>query len=237
MSQPAAAPSPYFVRHREVLLWAALLYAAWTGTWLVYEAAATAHPMLRAHEPATLWWNACKLVVWLAPVLLLVWRRRGDERLVSWLGLDHVRGLGRGALAMVGIVAIFAAIDAAVPGRWPTPPSAPHAWHLVLLIGVLGPFLEEVLFRGYALRAFQEGGSGFWRANLESAVLFALLHVPGWLFMGQSPGWALAMTPQIIFSGFLIGAFRARGGSLWAAVLMHIVNNAWSGGWFLVLSS
>jgi membrane protease YdiL (CAAX protease family) len=94
--------------------------------------------------------------------------------------------------------------------------------------------LEEVLFRGYALRALEEAGVSFWRANLEAAALFALLHLPGWLFQGHTLTDCLALAAQVGFLGFLFGAVRAGGATLWSSVVFHALNNAWRGGWLLL---
>ena len=84
-------------------------------------------------------------------------------------------------------------------------------------IGVLGvvlgaPLGEEVLFRGYGLARIRELG-GDRRALLLPAIAFALAHfypvrLPGTFLMGLFLGWIVLRT-----------------GSLWPALLLHVVNN------------
>ncbi|HKQ70341.1 MAG TPA: CPBP family intramembrane glutamic endopeptidase [Polyangiaceae bacterium] len=221
-------------RKREVLRWALALYLAWTLTWVAYSTVVSrAWPSLGRGAPGTIFWSACKLVVWLLPVLVIV-RRSRREAPLAWLGLDHARGLARGVVATVLFVGLAALVDARVPGQWPVP-AVPNRQPVpeILLIALWGPFVEEVLFRGYVLRSLLEAGTTFWRANLMATSLFALLHVPGWLFHGLTVADCAVFGLRVGFLGFLFGALRVRGASLWPSVLMHVVNNAWRAGWLL----
>ena len=142
--------------------------------------------------------------MWFAPVWLLIARRK--RPLLDWLGLDHARGLGRGVAATLAFVLAVALVDAAVPGRWPSRPDlAGASLQVLFVIAFVGPTLEEVLFRGYALRALAEAGSSFWRANLEATFLFTLLHVPGWLFQGRSVTECATLGANVALLGLLFG--------------------------------
>lgn len=50
----------------------------------------------------------------------------------------------------------------------------------VVLFTILSPatLVEEIFFRGFLLNKFWQT-TGFWRANLASSLLFALVHFPG----------------------------------------------------------
>jgi membrane protease YdiL (CAAX protease family) len=56
----------------------------------------------------------------------------------------------------------------------------------VVLFTVLSPatLVEEVYFRGFLLNKFWQVTS-FWRANLASSSLFALIHFSGWFALGN----------------------------------------------------
>jgi membrane protease YdiL (CAAX protease family) len=83
---------------------------------------------------------------------------------------------------------------------------------MVLVAGILGPIVEELIFRGLALGWLQRL-MPFWLAALISSVLFGLAHE-------QGPHIILAAVLGLVFA-FL---YR-RAGSLWAPIAGHIVNN------------
>ena len=87
---------------------------------------------------ATAWWTSAKLVVWIAPVFVfsrLVHLPRGGLR------LNHLRGFGIGLLLSIGWIAANASAES-VP--------APAINAAVLSSCFLAPFMEELLFRGFA---------------------------------------------------------------------------------------
>jgi membrane protease YdiL (CAAX protease family) len=83
---------------------------------------------------------------------------------------------------------------------------------VLLLLGVLVPLCEEVLFRGVILRSLLDRWST-WTAILVSALIFGLFHLHPVhaliaFVLGIAAGWAMVVT-----------------GSLWAAVAVHLTNN------------
>ena len=91
----------------------------------------------------------------------------------------------------------------------------PAASVLVLLyVCLIGPVLEELIFRGFILKALQKHGVSF--AVIFSALLFTLFH----------------QNIAQIFLPFLLGVMLAlltiRTGSILPAMLAHIVNNIMS---------
>jgi CAAX protease family protein len=83
------------------------------------------------------------------------------------------------------------------------------------VVCVLGPFLEEVLFRGYILQLLMDSGSKVW-AVLMTALLGMLIHVVSNLNPEQMFSIFIA---EIIFSAAYI-----RGG-LGAALIVHALVN------------
>ncbi|WP_420175882.1 type II CAAX prenyl endopeptidase Rce1 family protein [Luteococcus sp. OSA5] len=83
----------------------------------------------------------------------------------------------------------------------------------VLALVVIGPLVEEVLFRRFLLDAIR-ARCGTWLAVLGSGVVFALVHV----------------SPQVICYvlplGFALGLLRVWHQTLWASLLAHCANNA-----------
>jgi membrane protease YdiL (CAAX protease family) len=87
---------------------------------------------------------------------------------------------------------------------------------LVLLgVGVLAPFAEEVFFRGF-LYAGLERRLGPSRSGWVSALLFALAHT--------SP---LAMPPVFLMGLAFVHLFR-RYRSIWPSIALHVANNVFA---------
>jgi len=214
-----------------VWIWSLALYSAWTVTWFVFERLVRG-PWPALHESEWVWWIVAKCLVWIAPLVAIVraWR---VGSIGDWLGIRRVHRLGQGVVIAAAWIALCAIVDALVKRRWPDA-GRPEAGVLLTILGTLaGATLEEVPFRGFVLRALVESGLSFWRANAMAALLFALLHVPGWLFMGWSLRAIGAAMPSVILVGLLCGLARMGNASLWASVTVHLVNNLWSGGLLL----
>jgi membrane protease YdiL (CAAX protease family) len=83
------------------------------------------------------------------------------------------------------------------------------------MVGICGPILEEILFRGIILDGFltryQPGKAIFW-----SAFLFGLFHLNPWQFI---PGF---------LTGLLLGYIYLKTRSLIPVILLHLVNNSFS---------
>ena len=87
------------------------------------------------------------------------------------------------------------------------------AWAVFVMVAVLTPILEELVFRGLLLAGLTRH-IGFAWANLAQAVLFSSIHAdpPRFVFY-LALGW---------LAGWLVRRYR----SLWPAVLLHVLNNA-----------
>ncbi len=83
--------------------------------------------------------------------------------------------------------------------------SGPGVLTSILLAAILGPVLEEILFRGFLYRAWERRW-GWIPAMLLTSTLFGLYHPVFWA----------AFTSSIIFVCLL-----RRTGSLWAPILVH----------------
>ena len=83
----------------------------------------------------------------------------------------------------------------------------------VLMLAVLAPIMEEVLFRGILLEAVREKYSSG-RAIVVSALMFGVIHI----------------IPQQVVNAFVIGLILGfiyvRTDSLWPVIIIHALNNA-----------
>lgn len=100
---------------------------------------------------------------------------------------------------------------------------------LALIVATLGPFVEELLFRGVLLSALLQRCRTGWAIAVTS-LLFALVHLPGL-------GWQWFALPDLILLACLLAWLRLRSASIWPAVLAHSCNNLLAVvGWFVVLN-
>lgn len=83
-----------------------------------------------------------------------------------------------------------------------------------VVIGLLAPFVEEVVFRGAILRSLLQWTKRQWVAIVFSALFFALIH--------GNP----AQMPHAFVIGILLGWMYYRTGSIIPGVIYHWVNNS-----------
>lgn len=81
-----------------------------------------------------------------------------------------------------------------------------------LLVGVLAPFLEEILFRGFVYRIFIKTWP-LWFGSILSAALFALIHVQFQTFI------------PLFILGLLLNHSYQKTDSIWTPIALHSLNN------------
>lgn len=81
-----------------------------------------------------------------------------------------------------------------------------------LLICLLAPLYEEIIFRGVILGSCQRY-SNFHIANFFQAILFAVIHMDLFLF------------PVFLLFGIVTGILRKKSGGLLPGIIFHVVNN------------
>ncbi|MBX3499204.1 MAG: CPBP family intramembrane metalloprotease [Alphaproteobacteria bacterium] len=145
--------------------------------------------LLGLHHPGGRW-------LWLAPIAVLVLSFVVDEGI-----LRLVREFA-GSEILPTVNAVIAEI-ATTPGR---------ALLAILVIGVLAPLVEELVFRGL-LYGYVEGRFGGEAALIVSSLAFAAAHI--------EPIHVALVLPI----GVLLGWTRMRTGSLWPAIAAHVANN------------
>lgn len=98
---------------------------------------------------------------------------------------------------------------------------APHMMAVILVL--LAPFVEEVLFRGLIFGALRENSRAV--AYVISALLFAFGHVLQQLTLGLDLG-ALTLIFQYLAPGLVFAWVYERAGNIWPSVLLHALVNA-----------
>ena len=100
--------------------------------------------------------------------------------------------------------------------------SALDPFILIIALVILAPIIEEILFRGYFLRAFESQTRKPW---LWSGLMFGLIHI----------GNGLSSTIPAIIYGLVFGYIVWRSGSIFAGMLAHVgvnINAVFMGGVF-----
>jgi membrane protease YdiL (CAAX protease family) len=94
--------------------------------------------------------------------------------------------------------------------RWEPDKAGAFAANVVILV-LLGPFAEELFFRGVGVRVLAQYGGLL--AILVTGVIFGLVH------------GILGALPPLVFFGIGLAWVRLRSGSVWPAFISHAVYN------------
>lgn len=198
----------------------AFLITAWIGAWYLHDLTS-----IKGFSPRNTfaYWTLAKLIIWISPILFIVTRAL-KQPLAAYLGLVRFRsGVRTGFVIGAILVAVSAAIDAFTRSH-----VLPHlSWPLMNAL-IVAPLLEEVMFRGFALKALQESGCPFWFANGIASILFLGLHLPGWHFTRGLGSSSVMLGLSVFLVGIVAGYAKRRSNSTWASVTVHFLNNAYS---------
>jgi membrane protease YdiL (CAAX protease family) len=164
-----------------------------------------------------------------AGVLWLAWRLGWLEAAgIARLGLGWVWLLTLGSMVYIAGASLYAFYGKAtldLPG-------------IMRLSGVLSQVFtqsivslnEEILFRGVVLytlaRVWGHTRQGVIASVALAALLFAVIHLIQVFTNGVTPAAALLLTVQTWLIAMWWGALVLLGGSIWPAVLLHLVGNA-----------
>jgi membrane protease YdiL (CAAX protease family) len=194
----------------------------WTGVWIAKSSLERSCGWLATSQGAFLYWLTAKIILWIIPEL---WLLRISERTVrDTLNLANWKGW----LAWGGGLGVLIALTGIVPNYLQGNPLLPTKMSFPLLnVIIIAPTLEEFLMRGAILGNLQRRYS-FRTANIITSVMFVVLHMPGWYFMGvmvdnlvQPIGGALSIF--LVSLAFGYAAHRSR--SVMGGVISHFLNN------------
>lgn len=85
----------------------------------------------------------------------------------------------------------------------------PHMMLMLVVAGVIGPVLEEIVFRGFLYRAWERQW-GWFASMLLTSLLFGLYH---------------STSTQAFLGSVVFVCLYRRTGSLWAPIIAHIAGN------------
>jgi uncharacterized protein len=183
---------------------------------------------IHSDELRQLYAHALRILIWIAPVF---WYLRSVDR------VDPLRYLKLSTPIRSGQVAPTLALAAAyltlgmlfnylVSGRTVAIdyPFRPRDWLQILVFLPIAPVAEEIVFRGFILRKLGERYR-FRTANLITALLFAAIHWPNWVYVSGFHRRLILMTATIAVFGYFLGYLVKKTDSLWPAIATHTVNN------------
>ena len=97
---------------------------------------------------------------------------------------------------------------------------------LLPVVVLIGPLVEELLFRGALLSVLRTRLGDGW-AIAVSAIVFGAVHLP-------DLGWLWYAVPNLVLIGVFCAWLRVRSGSIWPGFVAHAANNALAAaGWFM----
>jgi membrane protease YdiL (CAAX protease family) len=166
------------------------------------------------------WWlagvDALRLAMWLAIVAALAYWRPA--------------GLGRGVRSAWALIPLVAVAVAAASAGWPSGNPNGSSFALVLASSsALGALREEVVFRGLVFHwvAIRLGGTG---AVIGSSALFAIAHVPRFVWEDRTAAEMAAALIVVFCLGLFLCRVRAATGSIWMPAAIHALWNIAVGG-------
>jgi hypothetical protein len=168
-----------------------------------------------------------KLVLWVLPAAAFGFRLRGvtPERYLGVTTLPDRHGWFESFWIIAGFVFVVILVESILGGKSLSLAGAAN-WLTgggVLLL-VVTPLLEELLFRGMILRELCRL-TPLWVANLSTSVLFVGIHCPFWLTHDGFSPEVLGNAVGVFMFSLVAGWLWLRSASIWPPTLAHVANN------------
>lgn len=201
-----------------------VLLCCWLVVWLINQHLKLSQVSVNTD---TAYWVSAKILIWLLPVFVLI-EYVERARPSQFLELTNpLKGLAIGLLISLPLITLFYVLDRIVdrPKHLALP-----VLSLALLNGVIvAPVVEEIVFRGFYLPKLLLNGIVFWVANGITTIFFLSMHLPGWYFQGKLHlDSVLTPIASIAFLSLLLGLVKVKTRSLYATIVIHLVNNLYS---------
>jgi len=164
-----------------------------------------------------------KIIIWVIPVILLV-KITENSNQFSYLGLLHnfAKGLKWAGWTSLALISYFVFLNLAVLKNIIDFQLGFNEWlNTILLVGII----EEIVFRGFLLRKLMDSFR-FWLANTITALLFASIHFPIWIYKGQFEfPYILNSIITAFVLGIIFGFIYKKSNSLWSVIIIHSLYN------------
>lgn len=219
MSQSSSS-RPGVVKTTYVIFTALIL--AWIGAWMLINSLDQRLDLLATSGGSFLYWTTAKIIIWILPALWLL--KLSGRSIQGVLNLSNWRGW----LTWGGGIGLLLGLTGFIPNYLQGNPVLPMQFSFPLLnVLVIAPAFEEFLMRGAIMGNLQTTYT-FFTANIITSLMFVVLHMPGWFFMGvlsetltQPVGGALS----IFLVSLAFGYSAQRSHSVMGGVLAHFLNN------------
>ena len=126
------------------------------------------------------------------------------------------------ALLCLGLLVHFV-----TTGRWHDMPldRAPSDYAVAAVGAIIVGFLEEFVFRGLVMGALWRR-HGYWIANVISALLFVVIHWPGWIVLGHLPTISIiTISANVLVFGIVMELLSGLEGGIRLASAFHVLND------------
>jgi membrane protease YdiL (CAAX protease family) len=107
-------------------------------------------------------------------------------------------------------------------------------WIVTLPAMIFSPLAEEFLYRGFMLTAFSMRW-GYRKATSIQATAFALVHLAHYGLHPLQPALVSVWLPSMFFAALAFGWIVQKSGSIWSAVVSHIIFNLGMNGMVFLL--
>jgi membrane protease YdiL (CAAX protease family) len=169
-----------------------------------------------------------KFLLWVVPAVLFVNRFR-RERPLRYLGVTTMPTLRQWAWCLAVIACFLAAVAASemvLLGRkhFALSGAASYATAPGLLLLCATPLFEETLFRGLFVKEMRFL-TGPWSTVVVSALLFAGIHLPFWIWRGGPAAGVLANAGGVFVFGLVAASLYLKTSSIWPPTVAHVANN------------
>jgi len=223
--QTAAAPGLVAALLCVALVFAAMINLGGAGSLLAAEASPRAQLLISSLMTALIFAGIPLIAAALENVQIAEGFRMRAASLAYWIAavlLGFSVGLLVIELTALGlqweVTTIHEALEEAIKKKAAELNALPLP--LVLLtLAIVPAVAEELLFRGYLLRALEERWSP-WLAVTATALLFGLFHT-----FGLSGLTIERLFPSLLL-GLVLGLVAQRSGSVWPGMVLHALNNA-----------
>lgn len=200
----------------------AALMCSWIFAWLLKISLDNYLSWLTTSLGSFVYWVIAKVFIWILPALKLI--------NLSGRKLTDVFNFGnrKASLLWGGGIGFLIASTGFIPNYLAGNPILPREFSIPLFsVLTVAPVFEEFLMRGALLGNLQQGYP-FFTANIITSVMFVVLHLPGWYFMGnlvdmlsKPVGGALS----IFLLSLALGYITRRSDSVVGAMFAHFLNN------------
>lgn len=145
----------------------------------------------------------------------------GLVRAPFWKCVRLIAMVGFSYLAMLAIYNVLVDLpsDELTPNELGANQGALAMFGFAVLVAMVAPFAEELLFRGVIYRALSNG-IGVWGGAIVSGVLFGSIH------LSELTTDRFLQVAALMVLGILLALLYAWSGTLWAPIALHATNNS-----------